>query len=359
MRISLSLYKCALATCFENSLFSRNALMAIAFFFVWRSVSKCGCFLSEPHTERQYASVESAVVFSFFFFCFPPFFLTFSPLLIPDCCTLHTLSSIQLRSTQTAESEALRLPDVHRRYTLRSLLSHKTHTEHARPNTQTPTSCYFCSLPLFFFFVEGDLRTMFRVTWGCLGGSITRRGAATAARSSAAVLPQGQKARTRSMRRRRSLKPVRRRSSTSNPSCARPSRHSNSPIARNHPASGDGDNAGKVGNARVAQENVVSSSTSLANEKRKSDAQKYALARPAYMSAEREQEVLEMAERMQRRDLTTEVPVASFAYEILKAHPSVRNMGLRERMDFLLHRWSRLNKNKKLEYINDPLRGLL
>lgn len=114
-----------------------------------------------------------------------------------------------------------------------------------------------------------------------------------------------------------------------------------------------------MGNARVAQENVVSSSTSLANEKRKSDAQKYALARPAYMSAEREQEVLEMAERMQRRDLTTEVPVASFAYEILKAHPSVRNMGLRERMDFLLHRWSRLNKNKKLEYINDPLRGLL
>lgn len=66
-----------------------------------------------------------------------------------------------------------------------------------------------------------------------------------------------------------------------------------------------------------------------------------------------------MAERMQRLDLTTEVPVASFAYEILKAHPSVRTMGLRERMDFLLIRWNRLNKSKKMEYINDPLRGLL
>nr|CAJ2473838.1 unnamed protein product [Leishmania braziliensis] len=85
----------------------------------------------------------------------------------------------------------------------------------------------------------------------------------------------------------------------------------------------------------------------------------YASARPAYMSAEREQEVLQMAERMQAKDTTTEVPVASFAYEILKAHPSVRDMGLRERMDFLLKRWSRLSKAQKLEYVNDPLRGLL
>ncbi|KAG5478955.1 hypothetical protein CUR178_05536 [Leishmania enriettii] len=86
---------------------------------------------------------------------------------------------------------------------------------------------------------------------------------------------------------------------------------------------------------------------------------KYASARPAYMSAEREQEVLQMAERMQKKDTTTEVPVASFAYEILKAHPSVRDMGLRERMDFLLKRWNRLSKAQKLDYVNDPLRGLL
>jgi hypothetical protein len=85
----------------------------------------------------------------------------------------------------------------------------------------------------------------------------------------------------------------------------------------------------------------------------------YAPARPAYMSAEREQHVLEMAERMQQRDLSSEVPVASFAYEILKAHPSVRSMGLRERMDFLLLRWAKLNKSKKMDYVNNPLRGLL
>lgn len=81
--------------------------------------------------------------------------------------------------------------------------------------------------------------------------------------------------------------------------------------------------------------------------------------RPAYMSVEREKEVMRMAERMQGRDLTAEVPVASFAYEILVAHPSVREMGLRERMDFLLLRWNKLSKKRKTEYINDPLKGLL
>lgn len=85
----------------------------------------------------------------------------------------------------------------------------------------------------------------------------------------------------------------------------------------------------------------------------------YATSRPAYMSREREQEVLASAERMQSRDLSGEVPVASFAYEILKVHPSVRSMGLRERMDFLCIRWNKLSKLKQLEYINDPLKGLL
>lgn len=77
------------------------------------------------------------------------------------------------------------------------------------------------------------------------------------------------------------------------------------------------------------------------------------------MSAEREKQVLDAASRMQGKDITAEMPVAAFAYEILKAHPSVRSMGLRERMDFLLHRWNRLSKAQKLEYVNDPLRGLL
>ncbi|RNF27604.1 uncharacterized protein Tco025E_00165 [Trypanosoma conorhini] len=72
-----------------------------------------------------------------------------------------------------------------------------------------------------------------------------------------------------------------------------------------------------------------------------------------------DEEVLRVAERMQRRDLTGEVPVASFAYEILKAHPSVRQMGLRERMAFLCDRWERLRKEERQAYLDDPLKGLL
>lgn len=85
----------------------------------------------------------------------------------------------------------------------------------------------------------------------------------------------------------------------------------------------------------------------------------YASARPAYMSEKREKEVLKMAERMQGRDLSGDVPVASFAYEIIQKHPSVRMMGLRERMDFLCTRWAKLPEKKRLEYLNDPLKGLL
>ncbi|EAN86416.1 hypothetical protein C3747_21g150 [Trypanosoma cruzi] len=72
-----------------------------------------------------------------------------------------------------------------------------------------------------------------------------------------------------------------------------------------------------------------------------------------------DEEVLQLAQRMQRRDLTGEVPVASFAYEILKAHPSVRQMGLRERMSFLCDRWDRLRKEQRQVYLDDPLKGLL
>lgn len=80
---------------------------------------------------------------------------------------------------------------------------------------------------------------------------------------------------------------------------------------------------------------------------------------PSYMSPEREEEVLQCADRMQGRDLTGDVPVASFALEILQKHPSVVNMGLRERMDFLSKRWATLSSKKREEYINDPLKGFL
>ncbi|KAH9593351.1 hypothetical protein LSM04_001205 [Trypanosoma melophagium] len=79
----------------------------------------------------------------------------------------------------------------------------------------------------------------------------------------------------------------------------------------------------------------------------------------AYKSRRSEEEVLQLAQRMQMRDLTGEVPVASFAYEVLRAHPSVRQMGLRERMAFLCDRWERLSKQQRQTYLDDPLKGLL
>ncbi|ORC89155.1 uncharacterized protein TM35_000131590 [Trypanosoma theileri] len=79
----------------------------------------------------------------------------------------------------------------------------------------------------------------------------------------------------------------------------------------------------------------------------------------AYKSRRSEEEVLKLAQRMQSRDLTGEVPVASFAYEVLRAHPSVRQMGLRERMAFLCDRWERLSKQQRQTYLDDPLKGLL
>ncbi|AAZ13081.1 uncharacterized protein TEOVI_000913600 [Trypanosoma equiperdum] len=78
-----------------------------------------------------------------------------------------------------------------------------------------------------------------------------------------------------------------------------------------------------------------------------------------YKGKHSEAKVLELAERMQRRDITGEVPVASFAYEILKSHPSVRQMGLRERMSFLCDRWERLSDRQRKAYLDNPLKGLL
>lgn len=72
-----------------------------------------------------------------------------------------------------------------------------------------------------------------------------------------------------------------------------------------------------------------------------------------------EEEIMQLAHRMQQRDLTGEVPVASFAYEVLKMHPSVRQMGLRERMAFLCDRWERLSAKQRQSYLDNPLKGLL
>ncbi|KPA83868.1 putative mitochondrial hypothetical protein [Leptomonas pyrrhocoris] len=198
---------------------------------------------------------------------------------------------------------------------------------------------------------------MFRLTWGRLGGSVIRRRTVAPASSSAAVLMSGRTTRARSVQSRTASNPVRRASRGISATRTKLSRRSKSPAAVKHKASASDNSAGRRKGAPTAADQA-SASTPLSTAK-VDETKRYASARPDYMSAEREKEVLAMAERMQRRDLTTEVPVASFAYEILKAHPSVRNMGLRERMDFLLNRWDRLKQSKKLEYINDPLRGLL
>ncbi|KPI85312.1 hypothetical protein ABL78_5624 [Leptomonas seymouri] len=196
---------------------------------------------------------------------------------------------------------------------------------------------------------------MFRITWGRLGGGVALRRARVSTRSPAAVLSSDQKTRAQPVQRKTS-RPVRLTSRSSSATRAQLSRRSRSPTAEKRRGGASDNTTDKAGSLLPAGK--AGTSTSLATTK-ESVVQNYASTRPAYMSAKREEEVLAMAERMQRRDLTTEVPVASFAYEILKAHPSVRSMGLRERMDFLLNRWDRLNQSKKLEYINNPLRGLL
>ncbi|KAG5478537.1 hypothetical protein LSCM4_04770 [Leishmania orientalis] len=209
---------------------------------------------------------------------------------------------------------------------------------------------------------------MLRLTRWSLGGAVSRVAAAAASKQ------RGRKPSSQSARGRPRSQSARGRKPSSQSARGRPpsqsarGRKPSSQSARGHPPS----KPGRRGRGRSSRASSPSQLAEAATKHKPpveaklvaftSDTDagtKYASARPAYMSAEREQEVLQMAERMQKKDTTTEVPVASFAYEILKAHPSVRDMGLRERMDFLLKRWDRLSKAQKLDYVNDPLRGLL
>lgn len=172
-----------------------------------------------------------------------------------------------------------------------------------------------------------------RSTWS-FGGAISRKTAAIAAASSKA---------------------------TSSPhSYAKPVGKSRPPSA--HAKRGKGARSSSQPSSIKELKKVSSTTTATSHSTADGEAPTYLsshTARPAYMSEEREKEVLSLAERMQIRDLSGAVPVASFAYEILKCHPSVRDMGIRERMDFLCRRWDKLGEKKRLEYINDPLRGLL
>ncbi|CAJ1989022.1 hypothetical protein conserved [Leishmania donovani] len=195
---------------------------------------------------------------------------------------------------------------------------------------------------------------MLRLTSWRLGGAVSR--------AAAAAKQRGRKPRSGSARGRRPSKPGRKavsRSATPKATRGRPSsqgRGRGQSRGRGRPSLASSPSRSAKDATKPAPPVKAKATTSASD---KDESNRYASARPAYMSAEREQEVLQMAERMQTKDTSTEVPVASFAYEILKAHPSVRDMGLRERMDFLLKRWNRLSKAQKLDYVNDPLRGLL
>lgn len=82
-------------------------------------------------------------------------------------------------------------------------------------------------------------------------------------------------------------------------------------------------------------------------------------ARPLYMTEELEKKVLKKAERMRDRDLSGDYPVPSFVLELLKLHPSVRKMGLRERIDFVCSKWEVLTKAERKAYVRNPLKGLI
>lgn len=82
-------------------------------------------------------------------------------------------------------------------------------------------------------------------------------------------------------------------------------------------------------------------------------------ARPRYMTEEVEKKVLKKAERMRDRDLSGDYPVPSFVLELLKLHPSIRKMGLRERIDFLCSKWDLLSKAERKIYVRNPLKGLI
>ncbi|KAG5504450.1 hypothetical protein JKF63_04902 [Porcisia hertigi] len=192
---------------------------------------------------------------------------------------------------------------------------------------------------------------MFRLTSWRLGGAVSRSAAAavTTERGGKGMRANSTQGRSPSTSRRRAVK----RNATPKAAHARSSSQGRS---RGRPFRASSPNQSVKASTKPAS--PVKAKAAASTHDQEEDT-KCVSARPAYMSEERERQVLQMAERMQAKDTTTEVPVASFAYEILKAHPSVRDMGLRERMDFLLKRWNRLSKSQKLDYVNDPLRGLL
>lgn len=69
--------------------------------------------------------------------------------------------------------------------------------------------------------------------------------------------------------------------------------------------------------------------------------------------------VVTAAARMRASDFSGKVPVPSFAYDLLKQHPSLLERTVDDRMDFLLRKWKALPDKSREQYVKEPLRGLL
>eukprot|EP00796_Vickermania_ingenoplastis_P009801 gene9801-6878_t len=134
---------------------------------------------------------------------------------------------------------------------------------------------------------------------------------------------------------------------------AAPDAISVTPTARNGPSSTTTSGAGKRGRGgRRGARRAASPAADDGGAAETADGD----GRPAYMTEEAEKRVLKRAKRMQDRDLSGEDPVPSFVLELLKKHPSVRRMGVRERVDFACSRWDQLSTEERKAYVSNPLK---
>lgn len=77
------------------------------------------------------------------------------------------------------------------------------------------------------------------------------------------------------------------------------------------------------------------------------------------ISPKREKLLQQRAERMQQRDFSGANPVPSFLIELVTQHPSIRKMGMHERMDLACVKWDALSLEDRKKYVMNPLKGIL
>lgn len=72
-----------------------------------------------------------------------------------------------------------------------------------------------------------------------------------------------------------------------------------------------------------------------------------------------EEAIMSRVKKIQERDLSEGNPVPSFFLELLKKHPSLRRMGLKERIGFACTRWDALTPQERKGYVQNPLKGII